>query len=356
MRSRRAPRGRCLHPYRQRGADWLGSAALSCPDAAAARRSSCACALLAACERTAGVRGHARRPAGCADRRALRSAARPASAGALRTDERRRAAGARRDARAPRRQPRARGSAGACGCCRRGSSCVGGLPCAWALRLGCGLIASRPCPAPADAPRLMYARVVRRHPPEGSPPGWLARPRRAHALPRARGRRAVLALLARRRLALDAARRDAARRAQGARCRGSTSTTRATGRRSRSGSRPTARCSSTGARTAPASGGRSRARRSSPIPAASARTRSRGSRSARTPTWPAAVTARPRWWRCDPRVATFVHQRVETAIGPVATRRDRRPPRRRARHPRPRRAAARRRRSRSRSSTASPGR
>ena len=26
---------------------------------------------------------------------------------------------------------------------------------------------------------------------------------------------------------------------------------------------------------------------------------------------PAAVTARPRWWRCDPRVATFVHQRVE---------------------------------------------
>ena len=45
-----------------------------------------------------------------------------------------------------------------------GSSCVGGLPCAYALRLGCGLSASTPCPAPADAPRVMYARVVRRHP------------------------------------------------------------------------------------------------------------------------------------------------------------------------------------------------
>jgi hypothetical protein len=33
---------------------------------------------------------------------------------------------------------------------------------------------------------------------------------------------------------------------------------------------------------------------------------------------PASVTARPRWWRCDPRVATFVHQRVESVIGPVA--------------------------------------
>ena len=57
-----------------------------------------------------------------------------------------------------------------------GSSCVGGLPCAWALRLGCGLVASRPCPAPTDAPRLMYARVVRRHPLTGSPPAWFAQP------------------------------------------------------------------------------------------------------------------------------------------------------------------------------------
>jgi hypothetical protein len=34
---------------------------------------------------------------------------------------------------------------------------------------------------------------------------------------------------------------------------------------------------------------------------------------------PAPVTARPRWWRCDPRVAAFVHQRVDTLIGPVAS-------------------------------------
>ena len=32
----------------------------------------------------------------------------------------------------------------------------------------------------------------------------------------------------------------------------------------------------------------------------------------------AEVTARPRWWKCDPRAATFVHQRVERVIGPVA--------------------------------------
>ena len=34
---------------------------------------------------------------------------------------------------------------------------------------------------------------------------------------------------------------------------------------------------------------------------------------------PAPVTARPRWWRCDPRLAVFVHQRVDTLIGSVAT-------------------------------------
>ena len=57
-----------------------------------------------------------------------------------------------------------------------GASCSGGLPCAYAVRLGCGLSASSPCPAPTDAPRLIYARVVRRHPARGMPPGWLAHP------------------------------------------------------------------------------------------------------------------------------------------------------------------------------------
>ena len=57
-----------------------------------------------------------------------------------------------------------------------GSSCSGGLPCAYALRLGCGLSASTPCPAPAGSPRLMYARVVRRHPARGTAPAWLQTP------------------------------------------------------------------------------------------------------------------------------------------------------------------------------------
>ena len=141
----------------------------------------------------------------------------------------RRAARARRDARAPRREPRAPAPLDPA-TLPGGSSCVGGLPCAWALRLGCGLVASKPCPAPVDAPRLIYARVVRRHPARGSAPGWLARPDRAHAVSRARGRRAVLALLARRRLALEAAQRR--RCPAGARCScpASTSITRATGR------------------------------------------------------------------------------------------------------------------------------
>ena len=44
------------------------------------------------------------------------------------------------------------------------------------------------------------------------------------------------------------------------------------------------------------------------------------------------MTARPRWWRCDPRVATFVHQRVDAVdrIGRDAGHRQ--PPRRRARN------------------------
>src|SRR5580765_7769996 len=57
-----------------------------------------------------------------------------------------------------------------------GSSCSGGLPCAYALRLGCGLTAGTPCPVPTGTPRLIYARVVRRHPANGTAPGWLTRP------------------------------------------------------------------------------------------------------------------------------------------------------------------------------------
>ncbi len=199
-----------------------------------------------------------------------------------------------------------------------GSSCVGGLPCAWALRLGCGLVASRPCPAPADAPRLMYARVVRRHPPAGSPPGWLARPDphmpypdlevvvqywlyslvddwrstpRGITLPG--GRRVQLpgihqhhegdweavtvGLSADRPLFVD----------WSAHCAGEW--------------RPFA-----GATLVADAGGE----RTHPVSWVAL-----GSHA----NLPAPVTARPRWWRCDPRVAAFVHQRVDALIGPVAS-------------------------------------
>ena len=165
-----------------------------------------------------------------------------------------------------------------------GSSCVGGLPCAYALRLGCGLSASTPCPAPADSPRLMYARVVRRHPPAGHRSRVADDARCAHALSRARGRRPVLALLPRRRLALHAAQRQRARRGHGAAAGDQpASRGRLGGGHGRACPR-TGRCSSTGAPTAPASGDRSRARPWSPTPAARARTPCPGWRWARTPT------------------------------------------------------------------------
>jgi hypothetical protein len=199
-----------------------------------------------------------------------------------------------------------------------GSSCIGGLPCAWALRLGCGLIASRPCPAPTDAPRLMYARVVRRHPLTGSPPAWFAQPDPHmpypglaivvqywfyslvddwHSTPRGvtlpGGRRVQLpgihqhhegdweavtvGLSADRPLFVD----------WSAHCAGEW----------RPFSAATLVADPGGERTHPVSWV------------------ALGSHA----NLPAPVTARPRWWRCDPRVAVFVHQRVETLIGSLAT-------------------------------------
>jgi hypothetical protein len=199
-----------------------------------------------------------------------------------------------------------------------GSSCVGGLPCAWALRLGCGLVASRPCPAPADAPRVMYARVVRRHPANGGAPGWLVRPDshmpypglevvvqywlyslvddwrsvpRGVALPGGRKvtlpgihqhhegdwEAATVGLSADRPLFVD----------WSAHCAGEW--------------RPFA-----GATLVADPGGE----RTHPVSWIAL-----GSHA----NLAAAVSARPRWWRCDPRVATFVHQRVEATIGSLAT-------------------------------------
>ena len=170
---------------------------------------------------------------------------------------------------------------------------------------------ARRAPRRSDAPRADL-RARRPAPPaRGSAPGWLARPHARDALPRARGRRPVLALLARRRLALDAARRDPARRPARCGCRGSTSTTRATGRRSPVGlsaERPlfvdwSAHCAGewrpfAGATLVADPGGE----RTHPVSWIAL-----GSHA----NLPAPVTARPRWWRCDPRVATFVHQRVD---------------------------------------------
>jgi hypothetical protein len=200
----------------------------------------------------------------------------------------------------------------------KGSSCVGGLPCAWALRLDCGLVASKPCPAPVDAPKLVSARVVRRHPAKGAPPGWLARPDSHMPYPGLEvvvqywmyslvddwrstprgvtipgGRRVQLpgihqhhegdweavtvGLSADKPLFVD----------WSAHCAGEW--------------RPFA-----GATLVADTGGE----RTHPVSWIAL-----GSHA----NLASAVTARPRWWRCDPRVATFVHQRVESTIGPVAT-------------------------------------
>ncbi len=95
--------------------------------------------------------------------------------------------------------------------------------------------------------------------------------------------------------------------------------------------RPTSRCSSTGAPTAPASGGPSRARRSSPMPAASAPTRCRGSRSARTPTCRRPRPSARAGGAATRASAAFVHQRVESGDRRRRRGRDRQPARRRAR-------------------------
>ena len=217
-----------------------------------------------------------------------------------------------------------------------GSSCVGGLPCAYALRLGCGLVADRPCPAPAGTPPLIYARVVRRHPATGSAPAWFAHPNPAMPFPDLdvvvqywlyslvddwRSTPRSVTLPGGRRVSLPAvhqhhegdweaitvgmsAARPALRRLERP-LRGSMAALHGSDAGRRSG----------GPRTHPVSWV------------------ALGSHA----NLPAGVTERPRWWRCDPRVATFVHQRVERAIGPVATAGDRQPPGRRPRHLRPRR-------------------
>ena len=198
-----------------------------------------------------------------------------------------------------------------------GSSCVGGLPCAYALRLGCGLSASTPCPAPADAPRLMYARVVRRHPAHGTAPAWLTTPDPHMPYPGLevvvqywmyslvddwRSKPRVATLPGGRKVQLPGIHQHhegdweavtvglAADKPLfvdwSAHCAGEW--------------RPFA-----GATLVADPGGE----RTHPVSWVAL-----GSHA----NLPAPVTARPRWWKCDPRTATFVHQRVESVIGPVA--------------------------------------
>jgi hypothetical protein len=198
-----------------------------------------------------------------------------------------------------------------------GSSCSGGLPCAYALRLGCGLTASKPCPVPTGTPRLIYARVVRRHPGKGTAPGWLTRPdarmpypglevvvqywlyslvddwhstQRSVAIPGAGTVRmpgihqhhegdweaVTVGMSADRPLFVD----------WSAHCAGEW--------------RPFA-----GATLVADPGGE----RTHPVSWVAL-----GSHA----NLPTPVAARPRWWNCDPRVATFVHQRVQAVIGAVA--------------------------------------
>ena len=219
MSRRGHARARVHTPYRQPGPrPECGRgirSAVSCPDAARAGHRRCLRAA-GGMRGTAGVRRDAGHPDRRPDRRALRPASRPARGRALRADEHRRAARSSARRSCNRSGGLVRAAPLTPALLPVGSSCVGGLPCAYALRLGCGLSASTPCPAPADSPRLMYARVVRRHPARGTAPGVADDARCAHAISRARGRRPVLALLARRRLALHAAQRQRARRGHGA--------------------------------------------------------------------------------------------------------------------------------------------
>ena len=199
-----------------------------------------------------------------------------------------------------------------------GSSCVGGLPCAWALRLGCGLVASKPCPAPVDAPRLIYARVVRRHPARGSAPGWLAKPDSRMPYPGLevvvqywmyslvddwRSKPRVVTLPGGRRVQLPGIHQHHEGDWEAVTV-------------GLSADKPlfvdwSAHCAGewrpfAGATLVADAGGDA----THPVSWIAL-----GSHA----NLPAATTARPRWWRCDPRVATFVHQRVDALIGSVAT-------------------------------------
>jgi hypothetical protein len=198
-----------------------------------------------------------------------------------------------------------------------GASCSGGLPCAYAVRLGCGLSAGRPCPAPAGAPRLIYARVVRRHPLRGTPPAWLARPDARMPFP---GLEIVVQYWfyslvddwhsTPRSVAIPGAgtvRLPVINQHHEGDWEAVTIGT--------SADRPlfvdwSAHCSGewrpfAGATLVADPGGE----RTHPVSWVAL-----GSHA----NLPAPVTARPRWWTCDPRVATFVHQRVQALIGPVA--------------------------------------
>ena len=199
-----------------------------------------------------------------------------------------------------------------------GNSCSGGLPCAYALRLGCGLVAARPCPAPAGTPRLIYARVVRRHPPTGSGPAWLTNPIASMPFPKLEvvvqywlysivddwrstprgvtlpgGRRVQLPVIHQHHegdweaITVGLSADSPLFVDWSAHCAGEW----------RPFTSATLVADPGGARTHPVSWV------------------ALGSHA----NLPAPLTERPRWWRCDPRVASFVHQRVESVIGSVAT-------------------------------------
>ena len=193
-----------------------------------------------------------------------------------------------------------------------GSSCAGGLPCAYALRLDCGLVASRPCPAPTDAPRLVYARVIRRHPARGTAPPWLANPDPRMPYP---GLEVVVQYWL---YSLADDWRSNPRSVGGVKLPGIHQHHEGDWEAvtvGLSADRPlfvdwSAHCAGewrpfAGATLTADPGGE----RTHPVSWIAL-----GSHA----NLPDPVTARPRWWRCDPRVASFVHQRVESVIGPVA--------------------------------------
>jgi hypothetical protein len=197
-----------------------------------------------------------------------------------------------------------------------GSSCVGGLPCAYALRLGCGLVAATPCPAPAGTPRLIYARVVRRHPATGSAPTWFTNPIASMPFPK-------LEVIVQ--YWLYSIVDDWRSTPRGVTLPGGHRVQLPVIRQHHEGDWEAITVGMSADQPLFVDWSAHCAGEWRPFMAATLVADPGGART-HPVSWvalgshanlPAPVTERPRWWSCDPRVAAFVQQRVESVVGSV---------------------------------------